>query len=283
MKTLPANTDEPVVELVEAPRRALFGPLLTLFWLTLRQQSRGRRLLLLSVLFALPVVVAGLTRYNLPKTRNSTLEFVLLFTLFPHALLPLAALWYGSGMIQDEIEDQTLTYLLVRPVRRWAIYLAKLLATVLITGLLATIFCLATYAAIYVNDAGVSKERIAVRALQTAALFALALCAYCSLFGCLSLFFRRSLMLGVVYIGVFEGFIANIPFVVRDVTVMYYFRLLVTRWLHADYADWKIDPFQASSSATALTVLLAASAVTTVIAATGFSVREFGQKTPESS
>ena len=53
----------------------------------------------------------------------------MLFMLMPHTLVPLTALLYATGMIHDEIEEQTLTYLLVRPLPKWGIYLTKLLAT----------------------------------------------------------------------------------------------------------------------------------------------------------
>jgi ABC-2 type transport system permease protein len=237
----------------------------------------------LAFLFALPALVAGLTRYYDPSVRGSTLEYALLFTLFPHALLPLAALWYGSGMIQDEIEDQTLTYLLVRPLPRWAIYLTKLAATVLITSLIAAVFCLATYAAIYAGAPDLRDKGVPERALKTAALFALTLLTYCSIFGCLSLFVRRSLLIGVAYIGVFEGFIANIPFVVRAVTVMYYFRLLVEHWLGLRFADWSMSLSEAPTANTAVLVLLGASLATTLIASATFTMREFRLKTPEGS
>src|SRR5690348_4627308 len=86
--------------------------LAALFGLTLRQHARGRRLLILIVLFALPSAVAILARVTNEQASTEKLSFGLLFTLLPHALAPLAALLYASGMIQDEVEEQTLTYLL---------------------------------------------------------------------------------------------------------------------------------------------------------------------------
>ena len=48
-----------------------------------------------------------------------------MLNFIPHALAPLAALLYSAGIIQDEVEDQTLTYLLLRPLPRWALYLGQ--------------------------------------------------------------------------------------------------------------------------------------------------------------
>src|SRR5262245_23358981 len=83
-----------------------------LFVLTLRQHLRGRRLLILSLLFLLPSVLAAVVRLLPYPPEPAALEFWLVFTLIPHALAALTALLYAAGMINDEVEEQTLTYLL---------------------------------------------------------------------------------------------------------------------------------------------------------------------------
>ena len=55
---------------------------------------------------------------------------------------------------------------------------------------------------------------------------ALELVGYCSFFGTLSLLTRRAVIAGLVYIVAFEGMLANVQFVGRQLTVMYYFRVL---------------------------------------------------------
>src|SRR4051812_5440393 len=83
------------------------APLIALFVLTLRQHIRGRRLLVLSLLFLLPSVLAVLVRLapHAPPPRD--LEFAFIFNIIPHALAPLTALLYAAGIIQDEVEEQT--------------------------------------------------------------------------------------------------------------------------------------------------------------------------------
>src|SRR5260370_36295811 len=91
-----------------------------LFWFVLRQQCRARRLLILAGLLTLPSLIAILVRAADPTVKLAIPEFGLLFMLMPHALVPITALLYASGMIQDEIEEQTLTYLLIRPLPKWS-------------------------------------------------------------------------------------------------------------------------------------------------------------------
>src|SRR5207237_996024 len=118
---------------------ARLSALWALFVLCLRQHVRGKRLLVLALLFVLPAGIAFLDR-QFAGSPSSQLEFVLLLNMIPHAMVPLAALLYASGMIQDEIEDQTLTYLLIRSFSKRSLYVMKLLATFLTTVVLTAVF-----------------------------------------------------------------------------------------------------------------------------------------------
>ena len=81
--------------------------------------------------------------------RPKSLEFTLAMMFIPQALLPIVALLYASGIIQDEQEEQTITYLLLRPIPKWAIYSLKLLAVMTTTAVLVAVFTVLTYMAIY--------------------------------------------------------------------------------------------------------------------------------------
>src|SRR5438105_3379935 len=80
------------------------------------------------------------------------------------------------------------------------------------------VFTALAYVALYGGTAAWWDEIFPARVFKTVCLLALALVGYCCLFGCLSLFARRSLLAGVLYIFVFEGLLANIDFVARRLT-----------------------------------------------------------------
>ncbi len=264
-------------------RRPYPGALAALFVLTLRQLIRGRRLLVVSLLFALPSVLAAVV--NLAFRHTPPVEgtqFALIFNLIPHALAPLAALLYATGIIQDEVEEQTLTYLLLRPMPRWAIYLTRLLATILMTSALTAVFTAATFAVIALTAPVPATAGLVGQALKTAGLLALVQVGYCGFFGLLGLLMRRSLLVGVAYIVIFEGIFASLDTVARRLTVMYYFRVLVLRWMNpASGKDWAIDLATAPQAQTCVLTLLCAGLVLAVAAAIIFAGREFRMKTPE--
>jgi ABC-2 type transport system permease protein len=260
--------------------------LVALFVLTVRQHTHGRRLLVLGLLFALPCALAVLLRSIPHPAPPDALEFALVFSLLPHGLAPLTALLYAAGVVQDEVEEQTLTYLLVRSLPRWALYVTKLLATYCVTTALVAAGTLALYACVYwgAPDWG----EVPARAARAVAVMALAQFGYCALFGFLGVYTRRPLIAGVAYIVAVEGVLANLDFVLRAVTVVFYVRTLIVRWLDLPaelrrqcLQIWGLDLETAPSAQRCVLTLLGAGLALTALTAVWFARREFRVKTPD--
>ena len=267
---------------------------LALYRTSVRQFSRGKRLIALAFLFALPTIMALLANYYAPEPGDSGIdeemakaertaesEQVLLFYMIPQALIPLSALILASGMIRDEQEGQTLTYLLVRPISRPSIYLAKVLAAWTVATGLTAVFTTSALAVIHWGAVDFWGEILPTRAFQIVSLSALSLLVYTSLFGLLSLVMRWVLPFGVGYIVLFEGVFANIDFIVRRLTVLWYVRILAERWFDIHGESWGIDLKEAPTSMNALLTLAGAGIVMAVVAALLFGAREIRVKTPE--
>ena len=239
MKLAP-EADAPTPDTAEPRPRPARGFNLTsmtaLYVLTVRQHLHGRRWMVMGLLFLLPAGLAVLVRATSPEAPPVGIEFLIAFLLIPQALLPLVALVYASGIIQDEQEEQTLTYLLVRPISRWALYLVKLLATLTTTVVLTALFTVLTYAAIYVGgDMGAGE--VARRCATAAAIHCASVASYCCLFGLIGLYTRWALVAGILYTAVIEGLLANLPFGLRFVTVIYYARVMAYRSLDLSFTE----------------------------------------------
>lgn len=272
-------------------------PLWTLYTLTFRQHMHGKRWMVMGFLFLLPAALAMLIRATSPNAPTVAIEFMLAFMLIPHALLPLIALVYSSGIIQDEQEDQTLTYLLIRPIPRWSIYLVKLLATLTTTVLLTTLFTVLTYASIFLGGTTPFGEVVS-RCLTAIAVHNLSVIAYCCLFGLIGLYTKRAIVAGILYTAVIEGLLANLPFGLRFITVIYYARITAYRSMDFVISDrglpvniaasaWQIDLkedpglLKHPQILTCVIVLLCASLICTVIGCVFCARREFHVKTPD--
>jgi ABC-2 type transport system permease protein len=274
----------------DAPAWMNVSGLVALFAVTVRRLCRAKRLLSLALLYLLPSVLVIIARSQ--GSTGSTPredEFYLLWFFLPQVIVPFSALLFASGLIQDEVEEQTLTYLLIRPLPRWAIYLTKLAASIAVTAALATV-CIALNELVVYWGSPELAEVVPRHTAALAGLYLLSLVTYNAIFGFVGLLFRKSLPIGVIYIIVFEGFFASFDFIVRRATVMYYYRVLTLRTLGADAPnlsemkrDWAIDLANAPSTGECLTTLLVASLVFAIASAWLFTVRELRVKTPEAT
>jgi ABC-2 type transport system permease protein len=303
MTSVPATTIESIRQAVTPALRppahtSQLAALWTLYTLTLRQYLHGKRWLVMIALFLMPVGLAITVRVHARHPSSTLLEFLAGFMFIPQALLPLIALLYASGMIQDEQEEQTITYLLVRPIPKWAVYCVKLFATWTIAVMLTIVLTLLTYAAIYVGTDSPVID-VVVRCTKAALVHSLAVIAYCSLFGLISLITRRTLVVGIIYAAVVEGLFANLPFGIRLATVIYYTRLIAYRVMdfvvvyshgapdNIAATVWQFDVerdpklLEHPSTSVCLLVLLISSLVCTIMAAWLCSQREFHVKVPE--
>ena len=266
------------------------GPLWALFKLSMRQFLRGRRALVVLALSLLPAGLALLVRsLDEGPSRNgppkSEIEFVFLFNMIPHALLPLAALLYGSGLILDEQEDQTLTYLLIRPIPKWGLYVAKFLAAVCMSALLLAVLVIVTFVATYAF-APEWNDVFPYKMLATIGVMSLSMTAYVGLFGAISLLVKRSLIVGIIYIGMVEGLLSTFDIAIRKLCIVYYYRVLAVNWLDLNQdmqRAWHVDTSDPPTPLTCVLVLLLTAAATTAVAAYVFSRREFYVKTPEAN
>jgi ABC-2 type transport system permease protein len=293
---LPAANAAPPI--IAASRTSRFAACWTLYTLTLRQYLHGNRWIALALLFSLPAGLAILIRGVRSGVPSLFLEFVLSWILIPQALLPLIALLYASGIIQDEQEDQTITYLLIRPLPKWLLYVVKMAATWTTTVLLVMMLTASTHIAVYAQS-GMSLADGFQRCLKVTEIHSLAVVAYSSIFGLLGLLTKRSLVVGMVYMVVVEGLLANLPLSLRMGTVIYYSRIIAYRtldfvavWPHdrkvdvaaaAWFFDTTKDPqlSEHPQLSTCIVVLVVTSLACTAIAACLCSQREFHVKTPE--
>ncbi len=277
---------------VRPPRRSLSteaSALVALFDLTVRQHTHGRRLLVLILLYLLPCALAVLLRSLPHPAPTDALEFALVLTLLPHGLAPLTALLYAAGVVSDEVEEQTLTYLLLRSIPRWELFLTKLVATMCVTALLVAVAVLALYISIYAGTPQFWSEALP-RAGGVIAVATLAQVGYCVLFGFLGLVTRRALIGGIAYIVAVEGILANLDFVGRSLTVVYYVRTLSLRWLDLPAEQlrrcqdaWGMTELdKLPSSSTCALGLLGFGAAVSLVSALWFARSEFRVKTPGS-
>jgi ABC-2 type transport system permease protein len=292
---LAGATNPSIANASKIPLSTTLRSCMTLFRISMDRNGRSKKMMALAAIFCIPWILALVIRHFLQGDSGAMQidsvtgrphlytmgETGLILTIFPYALVPLACLFYGVGMVQDEIEEQTLTYLLIRPIPRWSIYIVKLLAAALSLMLLAAVFIPVSYLAAFLGYEGFWSEILVQHALVVTGTTCLAILAYTALFGFISLLIQRSIIAGVVYIMVLEGIVGTLPFIVREGTIVFYFRTLVYLWVPKfNPLYWEMTPDTVPSAPVAVAVLLGTFAVFAGLGSLLFSTLEFRVKTP---
>jgi ABC-2 type transport system permease protein len=160
--------------------------------LLLRTQITIPRLLGIGGLGALAVLIGLFARFdeNSPQAAADTIGGYGL-----GVLVPLATLWLGTSAIGDLVEDKLLVYLSLKPVPRWQLPLAAVLAT---ASVVIPLTAVPLTASALVAGAG----DVAVAAFLAATLGAL---AYSGLFVAAGVWFRRAVWLGLAFILIWEN------------------------------------------------------------------------------
>lgn len=193
-------------------------------------------------------------------------EFMIL--VFASFVVPVCALAFGTASVGGDREDRTLVFLLVRPIPRWLVLLAKFTATLpLVLGLVVGSFWL------YCRLAG-EVGRVAFP-LYLPALVYMTL-AYVCLFHFFAVSFRHSTIIALIYALFMELLLGNIPGIVKRVAVNYYGRSIMyaagaPKGLRAPDPRW----FEPLSVEAAIWGLASIAGAALLVALVVFSRREY--------
>jgi ABC-2 type transport system permease protein len=182
----------------------------TITWITVRGLFGRRRFLLL---LPLPLLVIGLA--VLSRGFGVAPEHwgpPVLVGLGLAVVLPVIALIGGTGVLGSEIDDGTIVHILTKPLPRWQIVLPKLAVATAVT---------AVSVAVPMYVAGVLADSVGL-GLALAVAGTVGALAYSALFLALSLVTRRPVLLGLVYVLVWEGLLGNFVSGTRVLSIQQY-------------------------------------------------------------
>lgn len=134
-------------------------------------------------------------------------------------LIPVAMLVLGAATLGDLLDDGSMVYLWLRPVPTWIHALAAWMATV-------TVGIPLVLAPVLLGTAIVHPDGTLLVATTIAGLVAIG--AYAALFVCGGVRFRRALPWGLVYILIWEGFVASAGKTATKLAVRSYVRSILS-------------------------------------------------------
>ena len=193
----------------------------TLLWST--------RMLFLALLSAIPVVIALVARVAEARGRPLPLAGTGLFgtmvwAAYVRFIVPVFGVFLGTGLIADEVEDRTITYLFTRPIPRGSVLVGKYLAYLVCTTSVVLPSLMLTYF-VLVPLSGVAASF--PQLMLDFAIVAIGLATYGALFGLVGVVMRRSIVAGLVFVFGWEPLVLLLPGYLKRASVAFYVQSLV--------------------------------------------------------
>jgi ABC-2 type transport system permease protein len=199
-----------------------------LFHAHLWRTFRSKRGLIAAGLAALPVLLAFLVTQIARFEGPAPVELVFAIAWYPNVqvIVPLVALVLAGGVVAEEIDDRTITYLFTRPVPRASILLGRWFAAAVPIVILIG---LSSWAVIQLLGTAGSAERtaewlpegFAARLVVTVMMGA---AVYSAIFAAAGALFRHPIIVGLAYTFVIEVFLGNLPGSNQKATIAYYLK-----------------------------------------------------------
>jgi ABC-2 type transport system permease protein len=193
----------------------------TIAWITARGLFGRRRFLLL---FPLPLILIGMTWLSSAFAEPAEYATPVLAGIGIAVVLPLIALLTGTGVLGSEIDDGTIVHILTKPIPRWKIIVSKMVVATVVTALFAG-------GSLFAAGLIVDGPKLA---LALAAATAIGSVAYCALFLALSVVSRRPVLIGLLYIAIWEGLLGNAVTGTQTLSIQQYVVTLAQKWAGTD-------------------------------------------------
>jgi ABC-2 type transport system permease protein len=186
----------------------------SVYTLTLRQLSGRWRLIIMTVLAALPVLFTVMVLQQSSAPFMDEFETIVLSTMLAGSIAPLIVVAIASVAFGNEVEDSTLANLTLAPIPRWQIVVPKVAASVTVAAPFILASALLTGWVAYNHD---------VQATWAVTVSALAgLVMYASAFVWLGLVTRQAMGVGLLYIVLWEGFFSGYVSGIRFLSIRHY-------------------------------------------------------------
>lgn len=224
MRTTPANSP------------SYFQSALRVTDLSIGEMLWSRRTVFMALIVAAPVLIALILRVlhafgapvfsvNGSGMTGPAIFGLMIWVFYLRFTVPVLGVFYGTALIADEVDDKTITYLFSRPIPRGSVLVGKYLAYVVCTVFVVLPSVAIVYLAIV--PVGGSLGASFIDLLKDLVLLAIGLAVYGSVFAWIGAWFKRPLLIGLVFIFGWEQLALAFPGYLKRFTVAYYLQALV--------------------------------------------------------
>jgi ABC-type transport system involved in multi-copper enzyme maturation permease subunit len=177
---------------------------------------------------------AGNMQMNGVRMPGASIFGMMIWFFYVRISVPILAVFYGTGLIADEVEDKTITYLFTRPISRGAVLVGKYLAYLACTTMVVLPSVVLVYFVIV--PLGSSLATAFPSLLKDLGILFLGLAVYGALFACVGAWLKRPVLTGLLFVFGWELVVLIVPGYLKKLTVAHYLQALVPHSMPADNA-----------------------------------------------
>jgi ABC-2 type transport system permease protein len=194
-----------------------------------------------------------------------------MLSLYFQLLIPVLSLFFGTTIVNEELDNKTLVYLTTAPVPRRSVILGKYLAAFLLVLLIVGSGFLLSFLAAAANRLGqaVAWEELGIF-LGTSLL---ALFCYSALFTLAGAFMKKSILIGLFFVFGWESVVQYFPGVTQKFTIIHWIKSLLP--VQASQGGFLIFQLQPSPALESVAVLLIAGLLFLILAVLIFERKEY--------
>jgi len=217
---------------------------LRIFDLSVSEMLWSRRTIFMLLVVGAPVVIAlilrGLVSLGAPLFESNEMRDgvrsgvrmtgpaifgLMIWVFYLRFIVPVLGVFYGTSLMADEVEDKTITYLFVRPIKRGAVLIGKYLAYLACTLFVVLPSVVLVYLLVVPMQGSLGGAFIDL--LKDLVLLAVGLAVYGAVFAFVGAKFKRPLLVGLVFVFGWEQAALAFPGYMKKFTVAYYLQSLV--------------------------------------------------------
>lgn len=209
---------------------------LRVFDLSLGQMLWSRRTVFMALVVGGPVLMAllvvivetlggGGLRVSGVRMQGASVFGMMIWVFYLRFTVPVLAVFYGTSLIADEVEDKTITYLFTRPIPRGAVLAGKYLAYLACTAMVVLPSVMLVFFIIVPRGGNLAEAFPAL--VADLGILLLGLAVYGALFAMVGAVLKRPVLTGLLFVFGWEPVILVVPGYLKRFTVAHYLQSLV--------------------------------------------------------
>lgn len=235
--------------------------------------KRSKLFFLLSLIPVIILLIAKIIEIFNPNASVSAegIFSKILLIIYIQLLIPILSLFFGTSVVNEEIDNKTLIFLTTAPIPKPSIVLGKFCAFYLVSSIVINLGLLLSFLIININH--LTQMEYYKEFLLYSGAGLIAILSYMAVFTFLGALFKKSLILGLLFIFGWESIVQYLPGTTQKFTLIHFVKSILPETSeNIKFLVFRLEPSPILDS---IIILMVISLVSLVLASVIFNKKEY--------